>query len=77
MTEEATHHIPPKQTRSRRTLERIVQASLDILEREGPDGLTVQAIVERAGSSVGSFYARFGGKDDLLEYVGDRVWRSL
>ena len=28
---------PPKQTRSRRTLERIVKASLAILEEDGPD----------------------------------------
>jgi len=67
---------PPKQTRSRKTLERIVRASLQILEEEGPEGLTVQAIVARAGSSVGSFYARFGGKDELLEYLGERVWRE-
>ena len=67
---------PPKQTRSRRTLERIVQASLEILDEEGPNGLTVHAIVDRAGSSVGSFYARFKGKDDLLEYLGERVWQE-
>ncbi|HSG08554.1 MAG TPA: TetR/AcrR family transcriptional regulator [Longimicrobiales bacterium] len=72
----ATHLTPPKQSRSRRTLERIVRASLEILEEEGVDGLTVQAIVARADSSVGSFYARFAGKDDLLEYLGDRVWRE-
>lgn len=54
----------------------MVRASLEILEEEGPDGLTVQAIVERAGSSVGSFYARFRGKDDLLDYLGERVWRE-
>lgn len=67
---------PPKQSRSRRTLERIVAASLEILDAEGADGLTVQAIVARAGSSVGSFYARFSGKEDLLEYLGERVWRE-
>lgn len=67
---------PPKQSRSRKTLERIVRASLDILEAEGPEGLTVQAIVDRAGSSVGSFYARFDGKDDLLDYLGARVWQE-
>ena len=65
---------PPKQPRSRRTLERIVNAALELLESEGPDGVTVQAVVSRAKSSVGSFYARFGGKDDLLEYLGERVW---
>ena len=70
------HLNPPKQSRSRRTLERIVRASLDILEADGSDALTVQAVVDRAGSSVGSFYARFGGKDDLLDYLGERVWRE-
>ena len=65
---------PPKQPRSRRTLERIVKAALELLEADGPDGVTVQAVVARAKSSVGSFYARFGGKGDLLEYLGERVW---
>ncbi len=68
--------IAPKQDRSKRTLDRIVRASIEILEEEGSAGLTVQAIVERAGASVGSFYARFAGKDDLLEYLGERVWRE-
>ena len=65
---------PPKQDRSRRTLERIVAASLELLATEGPAGLTVHNVVERADSSVGSFYARFGGKDDLLDYLGERIW---
>jgi len=71
-----THLTPPKQSRSRRSLERIVAASLALLEEEGPTGLTVQAVVERARSSVGSFYARFRGKDDLIEYLGERVWHD-
>jgi AcrR family transcriptional regulator len=67
---------PPLQSRSRRTLERLVSAALAILEEEGPGALTVQAVVARAGSSVGSFYARFSGKDDLLTYLGERMWRE-
>lgn len=65
---------PPKQPRSRKTLERIVNAALELLESGGPDALTVQGVVARAKSSVGSFYARFGGKDDLLQYLSERVW---
>jgi len=76
MAESTAHVTAPKQSRSQRTLERIVQASLEILEAEGPEGLTVQAIVKRSGSSVGSFYARFASKDELLEYLGERVWRE-
>lgn len=66
----------PKQSRSRRTLERIVAAALEILAEEGPDGLTVNRVVKRAGSSVGSFYARFKGKEDLLDYLEERVWTA-
>ena len=71
---EAAQINPPKQDRSRRMLERIVAASLELLATEGPSGLTVHKVVERADSSVGSFYARFRGKDDLLDYLGERVW---
>ena len=53
-----------------------MKASLQILDEEGAGALTVQAIVERAGSSVGSFYARFDGKEGLIEYLGERVWRE-
>ena len=68
------HLNPPKQSRSRRTLEHIVQAALEILEEQGYTALTVQSVVDRANSSVGSFYARFSGKEDLLDYLGERVW---
>ena len=67
---------PPKQSRSRRTLERLVGAAMEIIAEEGAEALTVQAVVRRADSSVGSFYARFKGKDDLVEYLGERVWRD-
>jgi AcrR family transcriptional regulator len=65
---------PPKQARSRRTLERIENAALSLLEEDGMEGTTVAAIVARSGTSVGSFYARFEGKDDLLQHLRDRVW---
>lgn len=65
---------PPKQSRSKRTLERIVEASLELLATEGLAGLTVHRVVAKANSSVGSFYARFDGKDELLDYLGERVW---
>ncbi len=67
---------PPQQPRSRKTLERLVAAGRALLEEEGPAGVTVQAVVSRARSSVGSFYARFGGKDDLLAYLREQVRES-
>jgi AcrR family transcriptional regulator len=65
---------PPKQTRSLQTLNRIASAALDLIEEVGVEGATVSAIVDRAQASVGSFYARFPGKDDLIRHLRDRVW---
>ena len=65
---------PPKQARSRKTLDRIAQAALALMEEGGLEKATVASIVGRAGASVGSFYARFDGKDDLVRYLQDRIW---
>jgi len=65
---------PPKQSRSQRTLDRIAEAALEIMAEVGPEKATVAAIVKRAEASVGSFYARFPGKEDLIRYLQDRVW---
>ncbi|MEZ4424337.1 MAG: TetR/AcrR family transcriptional regulator [Gemmatimonadota bacterium] len=56
----------PKQRRSQRTLERLRQAGLRLIDETGPDGLTVQQVAKEARSSVGSFYQRFQGKDEFL-----------
>lgn len=66
--------MPPQQDRSRRTLERIEQAALELIEERGVEATTVQDIVRRARSSVGSFYARFPSKEDLLVHLESRVW---
>jgi AcrR family transcriptional regulator len=64
---------PPLQARSRRTLGRIVEASLALIAERGWDAVTVQDVVARARVSVGSFYARFSGRDELLRYLGDEL----
>jgi len=65
---------PPKQGRSQQTLDRITSAALELMEASGVEATTVAAIVARAGSSVGSFYARFPGKEDLVRFLQTRVW---
>ena len=67
-------HQAPLQRRSRKTMERLVAATIRLLEHRSPAEVSVQDIVSEAGSSVGSFYARFKSKDDLLEYVRTRMW---
>ena len=68
---------PPKQHRSRQTLHRIARAALELIAQDGVEATTVGAIARRAGSSVGSFYARFDGKSDLLAYLDERIWESV
>lgn len=67
----------PQQDRSRRTLDRLVKAALDLIGERGVDGASVQDIARRARASVGSFYARFKGKEDLLRYLELRLWSDV
>ena len=65
---------PPLQARSRRTLTRIVNASRALVAERGRDAVTIQDIVARARTSIGSFYARFAGKDELLRFLDESAW---
>jgi AcrR family transcriptional regulator len=47
---------------------------MDLMEERGVEGTTVAAIVELAGASIGSFYARFAGKEELVSFLQERVW---
>ena len=50
---------------SRNTRSRIVTASWELFYEKGYDDTTVDDIVERSGTSKGSFYHYFAGKDEL------------
>jgi AcrR family transcriptional regulator len=62
----------PLQDRSRRTLERLVAAAARLLEEHGPDAVTVTGVTREARTSVGAFYARFSGKEEMVRYLGER-----
>ncbi len=57
---------PPRQGRSRATLERLLRAGEALVEERPFDEVTVDEIVQRAGSSKGAFYTRFRDKESLL-----------
>lgn len=62
-------HSPRKQARqarSRATQEAIVEAAARILEASGREGLTTNAIAERAGVSIGSLYQYYPNKEAVL-----------
>lgn len=68
---------PPKQARSQRTLERILQAAEELVLEKGLAGLSIPDVVARAGSSVGGFYARFKDKNELLRALEERHYEEL
>lgn len=65
---------PPKQARSARTLTRIRDAITELLTQKSFDEITIQEIVQRAGTSIGSFYARFSGKESLLGWLEEHYF---
>lgn len=68
---------PPKQQRSRASLERVLDASTRLLEDEGFEGFTIQDVSQRAGVSVGAIYARFGSKVGLLRAVHKTAMEAM
>ena len=60
--------LSKQQLKSKETKERIFQAAIRILQRNGYENLSIKNICEEAGVSNGSFYHHFKTKDDLLSY---------
>lgn len=55
----------------------MLDAAEHLLATDGPDALTVDAVIARARTSVGSFYARFGDRHGLLLAMQDRFLSRL
>jgi AcrR family transcriptional regulator len=68
---------PPKQKRSQKSLERVLDASIRLLEEKGFDAFTIQDVSQRADVSVGAIYARFGNKESLLRAVHRHAMESI
>jgi AcrR family transcriptional regulator len=62
----------PAQSRSNATVDAVLEAAARILERYGFEGYTTNAIAERAGVSIGSFYQYFPNKDAVTVALLER-----
>jgi AcrR family transcriptional regulator len=59
------------------TVARIVAVACEILDAEGPEGLTVRRLARELGVGVASLYWYVSDKDDLLAKCAEQVAREL
>lgn len=59
-------HVAVPTTRAQLRSEQLLRAAARLMERDGSQAVSMQAVAEEAGVSVGLIYRYFGGKDDLL-----------
>lgn len=66
----------PKQARSSRLVEAILQAAIRVLEREGAAAFTTIRVAGLAGVSVGSLYQYFPNKESILFRLQEDEWAA-
>lgn len=68
-----------RQQRPRGTTTRdsVVSAALDVVDRDGYDGLTIRAIATLVGAPPMSLYTHFANKEELLDLMYQEVTRRL
>ena len=67
----------PRQERSRRKVELMLEAATRILEKDGMDGLTTNAIAAKAGVSIGTLYQFFPNKAAILDGLAEHELKAL
>ncbi|WP_257459529.1 TetR/AcrR family transcriptional regulator [Archangium lipolyticum] len=67
----------PSQTRSAATVAAVLEAAARILETEGFEGYTTNAVARRAGISIGSLYQYFPSKDAITKALMLRETTTL
>jgi AcrR family transcriptional regulator len=62
----------PQQARAQSTVHAILEATVQVLEREGSEAATTTRIAEVAGVSVGTLYQYFSHRDAILDALQER-----
>ncbi|MFZ6871504.1 TetR family transcriptional regulator [Undibacterium sp. Di27W] len=66
----------PQQSRSADLVATILEAALQVLQREGAQKFTTARVAERAGVSIGSVYQYFPNKAAILFRLQSDEWRQ-
>ncbi|MEO8844938.1 MAG: TetR/AcrR family transcriptional regulator [Kofleriaceae bacterium] len=62
----------PRQQRSKDTVDTILDATTRVLKHAGFDGLTTNAVADKAGVSIGSLYQYFPNKEAMVSALIER-----
>ncbi len=62
----------PRQARSQATVHAVLEAAIQVIEREGVDAATTTRIAEVAGVSIGTLYQYFSHRDAIFNALQDR-----
>jgi AcrR family transcriptional regulator len=71
------HARAPKQTRSRQSFDRVLDAATRILAENGFSGLTLTQVSRQSRVSIGSIYCRVDSKEDLVRAVQERAMKEM
>lgn len=72
MADVETKRKVPAQARAKRTVDHILEAALQLLERDGEQGFNTNAVAERAGVSIGTLYRYYPDKHAILAALARR-----
>ena len=67
---------PTRGPRQRLSLEKVLDAAIDLAASEGIDGLSMRALASRLGVGAMSLYTYVPGREELFELMIDRAWAS-
>jgi TetR/AcrR family transcriptional repressor of nem operon len=59
-----------------RTRARILEEAASAMRTSGAEGISVAALMKRAGLTHGGFYAHFASRDDLVAHAIDRMFED-
>ncbi|HEY5147514.1 MAG TPA: TetR/AcrR family transcriptional regulator [Polyangiaceae bacterium] len=62
----------PRQARAQATVNAVLEATVQVLERDGVDAATTTRIAEVAGVSIGTLYQYFSHRDAIFNALQDR-----
>ena len=65
--------LPPRQERSQRSQERVLEALESLLQERFFEQITIQDLADEAGVAVGTVYRRFRNKEALLPVLYQRL----